>query len=121
MQKVRRVVLPVSLDGEVFRILDNNYMVSSFGRVFSRRFGKYLNPTVTNRGYMVVNLTTEGKAKQKFVHQLVAICFIPNPDNKRTIDHIDGNKLNNLVDNLRWATPSENLRYYHSEQKHLYD
>lgn len=49
---------------------------------------------------------------EKYVHRLVAYAFIPNPENKRTIDHIDGDKLNNHVSNLRWATHAENQLYY---------
>lgn len=60
-----------------------------------------------NGGYMTVKLKING-LKVMRVHRLVALAFIPNPDNKPCIDHIDGNPFNNHVDNLRWVTHSEN-------------
>ena len=61
-----------------------------------------------SRGYAVVNLTFKGKQKVYRVHRLIAETFIENPDNKREVDHIDGNRANNQVTNLRWVTGTEN-------------
>ena len=61
------------------------------------------------KGYRRVALWDNKKYKRVFVHRLVAQAFIPNPENKPQIDHIDGNPLNNKVDNLRWATAKENM------------
>lgn len=58
--------------------------------------------------YKIVSLCKEGKIYPRLVHRLVAEAFIPNPDNKPNVDHIDTNPLNNNVDNLRWVTQSEN-------------
>ena len=63
------------------------------------------------KGYMVVNLRKEGKNKVSFVHRLVAEAFIPNYDNKNTVNHIDGDKSNNNINNLEWSTYSENNKY----------
>lgn len=62
-----------------------------------------------SRGYLLVYLYMEnGKKKTIPVHQIVAKAFLPNPDNKPEVDHIDGDKTNNCVDNLRWVTHQEN-------------
>lgn len=61
------------------------------------------------KGYRRVALWNNKKYKRVFVHRLVAQAFIPNPDDKPEIDHVDGNPLNNKVDNLRWCNHTENL------------
>ena len=63
------------------------------------------------RGYLSVILTKGCVSKHKKVHRLVAEAFIPNPEGKRTVNHIDGRKTNNAVENLEWATHSENYRH----------
>ena len=62
-------------------------------------------------GYLRVNLSKDGKALRCTIHRLVAQTFLENTDNKETVNHIDGNKTNNNVDNLEWATRSENLKH----------
>lgn len=69
---------------------------------------KLLKQTFTSTGYKKVELYKDGKRKGFKVHRLVAIAFIPNPDNKPEVNHIDGNKINNNIDNLEWVTSSEN-------------
>jgi oligoribonuclease NrnB/cAMP/cGMP phosphodiesterase (DHH superfamily) len=70
--------------------------------------GKELSIVTSNRGYSVVNLFKNNKGVLKNVHQLVAEAFIPNPDNKVTVNHKDSNRLNNHVTNLEWNTYAEN-------------
>ena len=60
-------------------------------------------------GYCQVTLTKNGKSVKKLVHVLVAQAFIPNYENKKTVNHIDGNKQNNTVNNLEWNTQRENI------------
>jgi hypothetical protein len=69
-----------------------------------------LHPNLSNRGYLRANLSKDKTVKQLSVHRLVAEAFIPNPDNLPQVDHIDGNKLTNHVENLRWISQSENCR-----------
>ena len=58
---------------------------------------------------MSVGLYKDGKVKQFCVHKLVAMAFIPNPNNFTVVDHLDGNKRNNCVENLEWVTQKENV------------
>ena len=88
------------------------YKIDENGNVFSVRNNKFLNTTVFPNGYEYVHLCN-GKAKTKLlrVHRLVAEAFIPNPNDLPQVNHKDGNKLNNNVDNLEWVTASENQKH----------
>ena len=95
-----------------------NYEVSSMGRVRSlqRKAPHILKPAVTNSlGHLKVVLSKDGVRKQLFVHRLVAEAFIPNPENKPTVDHIDRDTSNNCVENLRWADQVEQNKNKKSE------
>ena len=106
----------------------NAYEVSSFGRVRSlpRKYrsdagvlvnkpGKELRGGHDRLGYVLVRLNYNGLGKTEKVHRLVAEAFIPNPQNKKTVNHIDGNRANNHVDNLEWATQGENMMHSYRE------
>lgn len=88
-----------------------NYEISTYGNVYNRRNDRMLNPCIDrSHDYAVVNLYDHnGKFHRRYVHRLVAEAFIPNPRQKRTINHIDCNKANNHISNLEWATDSENM------------
>ena len=84
------------------------YLISSFGRVKSIINNKILTPCIVRANGLVVGLMRNGKVEKRQVSRLVAAAFIPNPDNKPCIDHIDGDRTNNHADNLRWVTYLEN-------------
>ncbi len=70
--------------------------------------GKIKKSTKDSHGYLVTNLTKESKSHKRYIHKLVAETFIVNPDNLKCIDHIDRNKTNNKISNLRWVGFSDN-------------
>jgi hypothetical protein len=89
------------------------YQVSNLGRVKSlarknRLQDKILTPCNLTSGYLFVALRKNGNTKQFTVHRLVSCAFIPNPENKPCVDHIDCNRHNNCAANLSWVTYSEN-------------
>ena len=93
------------------------YQVSNLGRVRSlprkgtRTKGNYLLKARKNKkGYLNLKLSKNRKAKSYRIHRLVSQAFIPNPDNLPQVNHIDGNKLNNCVDNLEWCTNEYNMK-----------
>jgi hypothetical protein len=89
------------------------YEIDDAGNVFNKKSNKQIKEKLNNKHYSIVNLWIDGyHAKQRLVHRLVAKAFIPNPDNKSEVNHIDGNKQNNSVNNLEWVTRKENV--YHS-------
>lgn len=85
------------------------YQVSSLGRI--ARGGRVRKLKKDHRGYFVLTLCKKGIEKDWKIHRLVALAFLPNPEGKRVVNHIDGDKLNNRVENLEWATHSENMMH----------
>ena len=79
-----------------------------FGKQEQRHIPEKILSKVLNKGYLYVVLSRNGHEARPKIHRLVASAFIPNPDNKPEVAHNDGNRANNIVSNLRWATPVEN-------------
>lgn len=72
---------------------------------------KYLKNKIDRLGYVRVKLSKDGKSSLKYVHRILALSFIDNPKNKKEINHIDGNKQNNNLNNLEWTTRSKNMKH----------
>ncbi len=101
------------------------YQVSNYGRIRSletfvnHRYGKRIRKgkiktlAVNKGGYHTVNLFKDNETKMLKAHRALMQAFVPNPENKRTVNHKDGNKLNNHISNLEWATHKENNIHAH--------
>ena len=100
----------IKLNVEVWRSIENydNYAVSTFGRVKNVKTGKILKARNDKYGYLRVNLYEYRVMKTHRIHKLVANAFIDNPNDKECVDHIDNNRTNNHISNLRFATANEN-------------
>ena len=100
-------------DGEIYEGL---YQVSNWGRIKSLNYlntGKesVMEPDKTTNGYLQVGLWKNGESKKCLVHRLVAIAFVPNPEGKPEVNHIDENKENNRVENLEWKWHKDNCNH----------
>ncbi len=101
------------MEKEIWRAVEGYeglYEVSNLGNVRNIKKGKIMSQWKCKCGYWFVGLNRNGKQKFYKVHRLVAEAFIPNPNNKPQVDHINGDKNENYEWNLRWATASENVR-----------
>jgi len=93
-----------------WKVIENfeNYEINNIGIVRKRNTQKIKKQSKNQDGYLRVNLFKNGKKFYKGIHRLVALAFIPNANNLNDVDHIDGHKENNRVENLRFATSSQN-------------
>jgi len=105
----------------------NNYRISADGTVWSCYRGSSSKPTNEWRAlkpvqdqtkYMVVTLCENGKRRNYSIHRLLALVFIPNPENKSHVNHIDSDETNNNLDNLEWTTVSENSQHGYDYGRH---
>jgi len=86
----------------------SNYLIYPDGKVYSKKRKIYLKPGTDQGGYKQVALCKDGQSRSHTVHRLVALHYIPNPDNLPQVDHWNGKRNDNRVENLRWVTISEN-------------
>lgn len=93
------------------------YAVTSCGKVWSYRRKIFLSPNYDSNGYQMVNLSVGGNVKSQYIHRLVAEAYIPNPEGKPQVDHLDEVKDHNWIGNLTWATPGENSRRSNTGRK----
>ena len=92
--------------------LKGKYEISNLGKIRGVRSKKVLKLFESNAGYLQARVHKGNNINiTVYVHRLVAMAFIPNSENKRDVNHKDGNKLNNFVGNLEWVTPKENTEH----------
>lgn len=87
-----------------------NYEIDEYGNIFNSN-GIKMHQFLTYKNYMQISLCKNGKNKTYAVHRLLGLAYIDNPDNKPEINHIDGNRVNNIVENLEWVTHAENMQH----------
>ena len=90
----------------------DNYMIDENGNVFNILTNQYLRGSIGENGYKYYRLSKNNKKKMFYAHRLVAEYYIDNPNNLPVVNHIDGNKLNNNINNLEWVSYSENTKHW---------
>ena len=93
------------------RFRGTKYVVFRDGTVMNYNTKKVLTQSDLGNRYNRVNLSINGKQVRMYVHRLVAEVYLDNPENKKQVNHIDGNRYNNNVDNLEWCTRKENMEH----------
>lgn len=108
------------LDWKPIKGFEGLYEISNAGNIrsFHSREAKTLKTWESKDGYIRVSLRKNSKIYSKLVHRLVAKTFIPNPENKPQVNHIDGDKTNNKIDNLEWCTAKENIQHAYDTGLH---
>lgn len=86
----------------------SNYLIYEDGRVYSKKSKRFLTPYLGKCGYIRIKLCHNAKPVTKKIHRLIAEHYIPNPENKPEVDHINRNRQDYRIENLRWVTKSEN-------------
>ena len=93
----------------------DNYFIYDDGNVLNTSTQKMLSGSISEHGYKYYRLSKNNKKTTYYAHRLVAMYFIPNPNELPVVNHKDGNKLNNNIDNLEWVTYSENTEHFHQQ------
>lgn len=103
----------IVMEKEIWKqIKDTEYFVSNLGNV-KNKYDKLMKTRINSHGYHIINIRIgTNKPKTIAIHRLVAQAFISNPTGSNVVNHKDGNKLNNVVDNLEWVNVPENTRHY---------
>jgi len=94
-----------------YDIQGTTYQITTDGQVRNKKTGHTLSQYFNDRGYYMVTIKINGRNNPKRVHRLIALSFIPNPNNHPFINHKDGNKTNNAIDNLEWCDCMQNNRH----------
>lgn len=87
---------------------ENLYRINRAGEVWSCRYNKQMTIQTNEYGYLFISLSIKQKKQKLFIHRLLALQYIENPDDLPQIDHIDRDKLNNSLENLRWVSQQTN-------------
>lgn len=93
---------------EIFNVCREHYSVSNYGRFYNNKFNRFIKPSINGDGYLLVRLCINGIITSYKAHRLIAEAFIPNPNNLPVVNHKNGDKTDNNVENLEWCTSSEN-------------
>lgn len=106
MEVVVEIWKPIYINNE-----ESNYMVSTYGRIKNKKTGKIMKLSFDNYGYLKISLKHRGISITRTVHRLVMETFNPNPDKTKQVNHINGIKTDNRLENLEWVTVSENIKH----------
>ena len=88
-----------------------NYSITTEGKLYNEKTKNWLKGQISKNGYLTYNISIEGIKKRLYAHRMVAETYIPFIEGKTEVNHIDGNKLNNSVENLEWVNSKENLKH----------
>ena len=98
---------------------ENYYSITNDGKVYSHKRGKFLKPRISMDGYNRVALTKEGYRREYRIARLVAMSYIREPKEDEQVNHKDYNRVNDVLENLEWVTPSENIKYSFDNSRYV--